>query len=115
MIRNVYWREINQNETFHSGTESLLGWQCDKFVFEETIGQKSNRYTMWVRYVKSPKYPSSRQPIPVRYEMHGFNSLLGSHYDHYRLDYNAYAHDDIPDDIFEVDQGKNALLLSILI
>lgn len=87
------------------GTEALLGWTCDKFVFEENIGQKTNKYTMWVRYVKSPKYPAARQPIPVRYEMHGYNSLLGSHYDHYRLDYNSYTHDDIPDDIFEVDQG----------
>lgn len=44
-------------------TEQLLGWTCDKFVYEETIGQKTNKYTMWVRYVKSPKYPASRQPV----------------------------------------------------
>lgn len=86
-----------------TGTEDLLGWKCDKFEFENTIGQKTNKYTMWVRYVKSPKYPSSRQPIPVRYEMRGYNTLLGSHYDHYHLDYNTYVHDDIPDDVFEVD------------
>lgn len=88
------------------GTETLLGWKCDRFVLEEAFGQKKNKYTIWVRYVKSPKYPASRQPIPVRYEMRGFNSLLGSHYDHYYLDYNSYVHDDIPDDVFEVNQGK---------
>lgn len=93
------------------GTEQLLGWRCDKFIYEETIGQKTNKYTMWVRYVKSPKYPASRQPIPVRYEMRGYNNLLGSHYDHYHLDYNSYAHDDIPDDIFEVDEGKITFFL----
>lgn len=87
------------------GTEMLLGWSCDKFTFEDTIGQKTNKYTIWVRYVKSPKYPASRQPIPVRYDMRGYNSLLGSHYDHYYLDYSTYVHDDIPDDVFEVDQG----------
>lgn len=87
-------------------TEDFRGWRCDKFVFQETIGHKRNHYTMWVRYVKSPKYPSSRQPIPVRYEMRGYNTLLGSHYDHYFLDYDSYTHDDIPDDVFEVDACK---------
>lgn len=47
---------------FLLATEELLGWTCDKFTFEETIGQKTNKYTIWVRYVKSPKYPASRQP-----------------------------------------------------
>lgn len=86
-----------------AGTEEIAGVSCDKFVFEETINNKKNRYSLWVRYRKSPKYPSSRQPIPVRYEMRGFNSLLGSHYDHYYLEYKGYTHDDIPDDVFEVD------------
>lgn len=89
----------------------MLGWTCDKFIYEETIGQKTNKYTIWVRYVKSPKYPASRQPIPVRYEMRGYNTLLGSHYDHYHLDYNSYAHDDIPDDVFEVDQSEFTISL----
>lgn len=88
-----------------AGTEDKLGLKCDKFVFEETIGQKHNKYTLWVRYKKSPKYPASRMPIPVRYEMNGFNSLLGSHYDHYYLDYDTYSHEEIPNDIFEVDLG----------
>lgn len=90
----------------NAGSEELLGWKCDRFELEETIGGKSNRYVLWVRYVKSPKYPAARQPIPVRYEMRGFNSLLGSHYDHYFLDYNSYVHDVIPDDIFEVDEDE---------
>lgn len=89
-----------------AGTEDMLGMKCDKFVYEETIGQKSNKYTLWVRYKKSPKYPASRMPIAVRYEMRGFNSLLGSHYDHYYLDYDAYSHEDIPNEIFEVDPGR---------
>lgn len=42
--------------------------------------------------------------------MRGYNTLLGSHYDHYHLDYDSYKHDDIPDDIFEVDQGKSCSL-----
>lgn len=90
-------------------TEDCFGWKCDRFVLEEAYGQKTNKYAILVRYVKSPKYPASRQPIPVRYEMKGYNSLLGSHYDHYYLDYNSYVHDNIPDDVFEVNQGNSCL------
>lgn len=103
---SFFFENISNTNIPLAATEDLLGWKCDKFVYEQTIGQKTNQYTMWVRYVKSPKYPSSRQPVPVRYEQRGYNTLLGSHYDHYRLDYNSYVHDDIPDDIFEVDEGK---------
>lgn len=89
-----------------AGSEEKAGAKCDKFVFEETIGQKTNLYTLWVRYKKSPKYPASRMPIPVRYEMKGYNSLLGSHYDHYFLEYDHYSHEDIPNEIFEVELDK---------
>lgn len=50
-----------------------------------------------------PKYPASRMPIPVRYEMRGYNTLLGSHYDHYYLEYDSYNHADIPNEVFEID------------
>lgn len=88
------------------GTVDFNGVQCDKFRLEEIIGQKKNVYTLWVRYKKSPKYPSSRMPIPVRYEMRGYNTLLGSHFDHYYLDYDYYSHEDIPNEIFEVDMKE---------
>lgn len=89
-----------------AGTEDMLGQLCDKFTKDEVIGQKKNTYTLWVRYVKSPKYPASRMPIPVRYEMRGYNTLLGSHYDHYYLDYDYYSHEDIPAEVFEIESGK---------
>ncbi|KAH8256017.1 hypothetical protein KR026_004989, partial [Drosophila bipectinata] len=87
------------------GTETFLGYTCDKFRLESVIGQKKNVYTLWVRYKKSPHYPASRMPIPVRYEMRGYNTLLGSHYDHYYLDYDSYEHDDIPNEVFEIDDS----------
>ncbi|XP_056636240.1 digestive cysteine proteinase 2-like [Diorhabda sublineata] len=46
--------------------------------------EKKNVYTMWVRY------DSNNQPIPVKYDMKGYNTLLGSHYDHYYLEYDSY-------------------------
>lgn len=91
------------------GTELLLGFNCDKFRLVEIIGQKKNIYTLWVRYKKSKIYPASRMPIPVRYEMKGYNSLLGSHYDHYYLDYNEYEPNKIPNEVFQLDSGKNSI------
>lgn len=85
------------------GTEDLNGLKCDKFRLKETIGMKKNVYTLWVTYKKSPKYPSSLMPIPVRYEMKGYNTLLGSHIDHYYLTYEYYDHQDIPNEVFDVE------------
>ncbi|XP_055628092.1 digestive cysteine proteinase 1 [Toxorhynchites rutilus septentrionalis] len=85
-----------------AGTETRNGFKCDKFTLIDDVGQKRNVYNLWVRYIKSPKYPASRMPIPVRYEMKGYNTLLGSHYDHYYLDYDSYEHQDIPADVFDV-------------
>lgn len=92
------------------GTELLLGFTCDKFRLEEIIGRKKNTYTLWVRYKKSKHYPGSRLPIPVRYEMKGYNNLLGSHYDHYYLDYNQYEPTDIPNTVFELSNGMYNVL-----
>ena len=43
-----------------------------------------NKYTMWIREVEGVT-------IPVHYEMRGYNSLLGSHYDHYFLTYENFS------------------------
>lgn len=85
-----------------AGTEDRNGFKCDKFSLIVEVGQKRNYYNLWVRYIKSPKYPSSRMPIPVRYEMIGYNTLLGSHYDHYYIEYDSFDHQEIPADVFEI-------------
>ena len=41
---------------------------------------------------------------PVRYEMYGYNSLLGSHYDRYYLDYQELAN--FTGDPFEIPKSK---------
>ena len=48
------------------------------------IGEKVNKYTIWVRM-------SGDTVVPVHYEMKGFNSLMGSHYDHYFLSYQNFS------------------------
>ena len=47
------------------------------------VGNKKNTYTMWVTTVKNGVI------APVRYEMYGYDTLLGSHYDKYYLNYST--------------------------
>ncbi len=65
------------------GTDLKNGHRCQKWQKKEEIGHKQNKYTMWVR--EGP----NGIIVPVHYEMKGFNSLLGSHYDHYFLTYHV--------------------------
>ncbi|XP_075985097.1 C1 family peptidase 26-29-p [Anticarsia gemmatalis] len=83
------------------GTETMEDSDTAKWQMVQTIGNKLNKYTMWVKHRKTLKGESI--PIPVRYEMKGFNSLLGSHYDHYYLDYTDYDVEDIDPTVFNVD------------
>lgn len=62
---------------------------------------------------KSPKTPKIQSPIPIRYEMKGFNSLLGSHFDHYYLNYDEFTWDNPSPDIFKVSNGTWLQLLSL--
>lgn len=39
---------------------------------------------------------------PIKYEMRGFNSLLGSHYDHYYLIYDRFLAEQPKEDVFKV-------------
>ena len=50
-----------------------------------------NKYTIWVRM-------SGDIAVPVHYEMKGFNSLMGSHYDHYFLSYKNFSPEEPADE-----------------
>ena len=65
------------------GSDLKNGHKCQKWQKKEEIGHKLNKYTMWIR--NGPQ----GEAVPVHYEMKGFNSLLGSHYDHYFLTYTV--------------------------
>ncbi|XP_076249586.1 C1 family peptidase 26-29-p [Calliopsis andreniformis] len=92
------------------GSEMINGLECEKWRMVEEIGEKVNKYTLWIRYKKSPRVPRLKEPIPVRYEMKGFNSLLGSHYDHYYLDYDWFSSETPSAEVFEV--GENLTCVS---
>lgn len=56
--------------------------------------QKKNVYTLWVTN-------SSCGVAPVHYEMRGYNSLLGSHYDKYEISYTEFDNS-FPPSVFDV-------------
>lgn len=87
------------------GSEFINGKNTEKWQLVTTVGQKTNKYTMWLHYMDDPEDPAIKAAVPVRYEMKGFNALLGSHYDHYYLEYDNYNVNDINEDIFKVDTG----------
>ncbi|XP_054004066.1 digestive cysteine proteinase 1 [Hylaeus anthracinus] len=87
------------------GEEIVNGQLCEKWRLEQEINGKVNKYTLWIRYKKSPRVPMLKEAIPVKYEMRGFNSLLGSHYDHYYLNYDWYSSETPSSDVFEI--GEN--------
>ncbi|KAK3091873.1 hypothetical protein FSP39_023296 [Pinctada imbricata] len=68
------------------GNDTLEGKVYNKWVMVQTIGKKKNTYSMWVD-------PANNSP--KRYEMMGYDTLLGSHYDKYYLDYMNY-NDKVP-------------------
>lgn len=61
---------------------------------------------MSIQFQKSPTTPQAKEPIPVRYEMRGFNTLLGSHYDHYYLEYDWYSFETPSADVFKIMESE---------
>ena len=73
--------------TLKKGSDPKDGQECEKWQKIEKIGEKVNKYTMWLKRQPSEISPDLEIVIPVHYEMKGYNTLLGSHYDHYYLTY----------------------------
>ncbi|XP_013412168.1 digestive cysteine proteinase 2-like [Lingula anatina] len=77
---------------------SYNGQTVDVWQNVTVRGQKKNTYTFMVT--------TGSNPAPVRYEMRGYDSLLGSHYDKYYVDYmNFNNKDPIDPKKFDPPQG----------
>ncbi|XP_063237823.1 digestive cysteine proteinase 1 [Bacillus rossius redtenbacheri] len=85
------------------GREDVNGLDCEKWRLVDTKGEKVNKYTLWLRYKRSMKDPFVEEPIPVRYEMQGYNTLLGSHYDHYYLEYEWFTPGKPDPEVFSIE------------
>jgi len=77
------------------GNELKNGEECQKWQKEEQVGEKVNKYTMWLRV-------DAGVSVPVHYEMKGFNTLLGSHYDHYFITYSHFSLEKPQDEVFDL-------------
>lgn len=69
-------------------TEYCSGSLCDVWQNVTTVGHKKNTYTLWVSRAEAN---DGAPLVPVRYQMMGYNTLLGSHYDKYEVDYNEFS------------------------
>jgi len=67
----------------YAGEDQLNGAQVDKWIYKTHKGKfVTNTYTFYSS--------SGGQPTPLRFDMMGYDSLIGSHYDHYFLAYDKY-------------------------
>lgn len=78
--------------------ERFGGQLCAVWQNVSYWGHKKNVYTLRVG-------SSARSPVPLHYEVHGFNSLLGSHYDKYEIYYSSFSHRFSPS-IFNLPEGE---------
>uniref|UniRef100_A0A8C5EXA4 Digestive cysteine proteinase 2-like n=1 Tax=Gouania willdenowi TaxID=441366 RepID=A0A8C5EXA4_GOUWI len=67
------------------------GSLCEVWQNVTTVGNKKNTYTLWVAHPEGAAGIKDGTATPVHYEMMGYNTLLGSHYDKYLVDYNEFS------------------------
>lgn len=71
--------------------EYYSGSLCEVWQNVTTIGSKKNKYTLWVTRAERAANGTEGSVLPVHYEMMGYNTLLGSHYDKYLVDYKDFS------------------------
>lgn len=81
--------------------EYYAGVLCEVWKNVTQVDHKKNTYRLWVTRPEGNDSPA----VPYHYEMMGFNTLLGSHYDKYIIDYSDYS-PRIESDIFKLPGGK---------
>ncbi|XP_067867860.1 counting factor associated protein D-like isoform X2 [Heterodontus francisci] len=77
--------------------EDYKGRHCSLWQYIIYENKKKNTYTIWITN-------STNGPIPVHYEMKGFNTLFGSHYDKYEVDYGT-VHLKLDPNIYKLPEG----------
>ena len=59
-----------------------MGSRLDAWQLKDVKKEKEDTYTLYI---------STTTQIPVYYEIYGYNSLLDSHYDEYRIRYTNFT------------------------
>lgn len=71
--------------------EYYSGSLCEVWQNVTIVGHKKNTYTLWVTRSERAANITEGPFSPVHYEMMGYNTLLGSHYDKYLIDYKDFS------------------------
>ncbi|KAK7484063.1 hypothetical protein BaRGS_00024675 [Batillaria attramentaria] len=88
----------------YNGQALLNGQLCDAWQLVVVNGKKTSTYTLWV---------DKKTAAPVRYEMMGYDSLIGSHFDKYIFDYKDYKPDvSFPDEDFSAGSMEHYITLN---
>ncbi|XP_047663956.1 digestive cysteine proteinase 2-like isoform X2 [Tachysurus fulvidraco] len=74
--------------------EFFAGLWCEVWKNVTVVGHKKSTYRLWVA---KPEGGASLAK-PYHYEMMGYNTLLGSHYDKYLIDYSEFSPETDPKD-----------------
>ncbi|KAI5091760.1 hypothetical protein C0J45_18966, partial [Silurus meridionalis] len=82
--------------------EYFAGHLCEVWKNVTVVGHKKNTYRLWVARPEGGVSPA----IPYHYEMMGYNTLLGSHYDKYLIDYSDFSPKTDPKD-FDLPAGMS--------
>lgn len=80
------------------GEEIHSGMPVYKLQRTATVYKKNNTYTLYVTKAKPYR--------PVRYVMHGYDTLLHSFYDHYVVDYLSFHKWDFDFNIMKIPKGE---------
>nr|XP_057902888.1 digestive cysteine proteinase 1 [Doryrhamphus excisus] len=71
--------------------EDYGGSLCEVWQNVTTVGNKKNTYTLWVTHTEKRADGVEDTTTPLHYEMMGYNTLLGSHFDKYLVDYKEFS------------------------
>ncbi|CAF1256836.1 unnamed protein product [Adineta steineri] len=75
------------------GPAEWRGIKCQMYQSVDQVGDKKSTYTYYINIANKH---------PVHYEMFGYDSLIGSHFDKYTIDYYNYDENTIDPTVFHV-------------
>ena len=100
-VYRSWWTEVDKIHNIYSIPGSL----ARIYVHIYKIGHFEQVFftiTCFPRLQKSIKDPNVQIPVPITFIMKGMNTIFGSHFDHYWIDY-GYFSDEKPDpSVFQI-------------
>ncbi|KAM6958953.1 digestive cysteine proteinase 1 [Aplochiton taeniatus] len=86
--------------------EYFGGSLCEVWQNVTTVGNKKNTYTLWLTRPEQGDGGKAEPATALHYEMMGYNTLLGSHYDKYLVDYKEFS-SSVDPKVFALPEGMS--------